>query len=77
MELSCHWISLTGMSDLDGDTAPSPLVMKSPHIAKNAMCGAPPIDVSAFDVPKSRHIGPTFILASHSGKRRPILYQIG
>jgi hypothetical protein len=41
MELSRHRITLAGMRDRDCDRVLSKLVMKRPHIAKDAMCGAP------------------------------------
>ncbi len=41
MEPSRHWVRLAGMGALDCDNALGQLVMKSPHIAKSAMCGAP------------------------------------
>jgi hypothetical protein len=41
MELSRHRARLARMRNLDCDGALSQLVMKCPHIAKSAMCGAP------------------------------------
>jgi hypothetical protein len=48
MELSRHRARLARMRDLDCDGTLSQFVMKSPHIAKNATCGAPSREPKQF-----------------------------